>query len=58
MPTVRSWPPINQKFVDAYVAGNAAYLVSNDWHLTALPEAGFPAVRVVSAEAFVELLRP
>ena len=48
--------PDDQKFVDAYVAGNAEYLVSNDRHLTGLGGAGFPAVRVVAAEAFLELL--
>ena len=50
--------PDDQKFVDAYVASNAEYLVSNDRHLTGLGGAGFPAVRVVAAEAFLELLRP
>lgn len=48
--------PDDQKFVDAYVAGTAAYLVSNDRHFDSLAAAGFPAVRVVSAEAFLELL--
>ena len=48
--------PDDQKFVDAYVAGNADCLVSNDRHFGELRAAGFPAVRVVSAEAFLELL--
>ncbi len=48
--------PDDQKFVDAYVAGQADYLVSNDRHLAGLGAAGFPAVRVVSAEGFLELL--
>jgi uncharacterized protein len=45
--------PDDQKFVDAYVAGNADYLVSNDRHFAGLGAAGFPAVRVVAAEAFL-----
>ena len=48
--------PDDQKFVDAYVAGHADYLVSNDRHLAGLSAAGFPAVRGVSAEAFLALL--
>lgn len=48
--------PDDQKFVDCYVAGQADYLVSNDRHFDGLRAAGFPAVRVVSAEVFVELL--
>ena len=48
--------PDDQKFVDAYVAGRADYLVSNDRHFEGLGAAGFPAVRVVSAEVLLELL--
>lgn len=48
--------PDGQIFVDAYVAGRADYLVSNDRHSEGLGAAGFPAVRVVSAEALLELL--
>ncbi|WP_375417753.1 putative toxin-antitoxin system toxin component, PIN family [uncultured Hymenobacter sp.] len=44
--------PDDQKFVDCYVASNADYLVSNDRHFGGLSAAGFPAVRVVSAEVF------
>ncbi len=48
--------PDDQKFVDAYVAGQADYLVSHDRHFDELAAAGFPAVRVVSAAEFVQLL--
>lgn len=48
--------PDDQKFVDAYVAGNADYLISNDRHFSGLSAAGFPAVQVLSAEAFLKLL--
>ena len=48
--------PNDQKFVDAYLAGNADYLVSNDRHFDGLSAAGFPNVRVVSAETFLERL--
>lgn len=48
--------PDDRKFVDAYVAGNAEYLVSNDRHFAELRAAGFPDVRVVSAAEFLEML--
>ncbi|MFC6224489.1 hypothetical protein ACFP2F_14665 [Hymenobacter artigasi] len=48
--------PNDQKFVDAYVAGGADYLVSNDRHFDGLAAAGFPAVRVVSAEVFLGII--
>lgn len=46
--------PDDQKFVDAYVAGNADYLISNDRHFDGLGNAGFPNVRVLTAEIFLE----
>lgn len=48
--------PDDQKFVDCYVAGTTDYLVSNDRHFDGLHAAGSPAVRVVAAEAFLEIL--
>lgn len=48
--------PDDQKFVDAYVAGNADYLVSNDRHFDGLGAVGFPDIRVVSAEGFLEVI--
>ena len=46
--------PDDQKFVDAYVAGRADYLVSNDRHFDGLTTAGFPNVRILKAEALLE----
>jgi putative PIN family toxin of toxin-antitoxin system len=48
--------PDDQKFVDAYLAGSAEYLVSNDRHFDELNFAGFPTVRVLSAEAFSKVV--
>lgn len=48
--------PDDQKFVDAYVAGKADYLISNDHHFDGLSAAGFPSVRVVSTENFLKML--
>lgn len=48
--------PDDQKFVDAYVAGQANYLVSNDRHFAGLTVAGFPQVQVVSAAEFGAVL--
>ena len=48
--------PDDQKFVDAYVAGAADFLVSNDRHFEGLATAGFPNVRVISAEEFLNRL--
>ena len=48
--------PDDNKFVDCYVAAHADYLVSNDRHFEGLSAAGFPAVRVVSAGEFLQLL--
>lgn len=49
--------PDDQKFVDAYVAGAAEYLITNDRHFAGLTQAGFPQVRVVSAAAFLDFLK-
>ena len=48
--------PDDQKFVDAYVAGQADYLVSNDRHFAGLEAVGFPQVRVVAAAEFMKIL--
>ena len=47
----------DDKFVNAYIAGQADYLVTDDRHFRTVLAAKFPAVRVVSAEAFLELLK-
>jgi len=48
--------PDDDKFVNAYVAGQADYLVTDDRHFRSVLSARFPAVRVVSAEAFMDLV--
>ena len=49
--------PDDDKFVNAYIAGQADYLVTDDRHFRTVLAAKFPAVRAVSAEAFLELLK-
>jgi predicted nucleic acid-binding protein len=49
--------PDDNKFVDCYVAAQAEYLVSNDRHFQVLSPHGFPPVRVVGIERFVEILQ-
>jgi predicted nucleic acid-binding protein len=40
------------KFVDAYVAGNANLLVTNDRHFDVLRQVDYPPVEVVSIDMF------
>lgn len=47
----------DEKFVDCAIAGKADYLVTNDSHFKALIEVKFPAVRVLSAQEFLVVLR-
>ena len=49
--------PDDDKFVNAYIAGQADYLVTDDRHFRTVLAAKFPAVRVVSAEVFLKLLQ-
>lgn len=49
--------PDDNKFVDAYVAGQADYLVTDDRHFRSAVESKFPAVQVVSAAEFLKLLQ-
>lgn len=46
----------DNKFVDAAVAGNVDFLVSNDSHFKVLQSVEFPKVNVVSPEDFMSLL--
>ena len=48
--------PDDDKFVNAYVAGQADYLVTDDRHFRQLLTLLFPQVRVVSAQDFVNIL--
>ncbi|MBB6057272.1 putative PIN family toxin of toxin-antitoxin system [Hymenobacter luteus] len=48
--------PDDEKFVDCAVAGQADFLVTNDAHFRQLVEVKFPQVKVLTAQAFLELL--
>lgn len=48
--------PDDNKFVDCYVASGADYLVSNDKHFRVLDPDGFPPVKMISIEAFLEIV--
>ncbi len=45
----------DNKFVDAYIASNADYLVTNDRHFNALKDIDFPFVNVINMDAFLNL---
>jgi putative PIN family toxin of toxin-antitoxin system len=49
--------PDDNKFVDAYVAGNANLLVTNDRHFDVLRQVDYPPVEVVSIDVFKLLIR-
>lgn len=48
--------PDDEKFVDCAVAGQADYLVTNDAHFRQLMEVRFPQIKVLTAQAFLDLL--
>lgn len=48
--------PDDDKFVNAYVAGQADYLVTDDRHFRSALASRFPQVRVVSAAEFLAVL--
>ncbi len=47
----------DNKFADCAVAGNADYLVSNDYHFNVLKTIDFPEVPLIDAEKFLELIK-
>jgi predicted nucleic acid-binding protein len=47
----------DNKFVDAAVAGNVDYVISNDRHFNILKSVDFPKVDVLSPEEFIEILK-
>ena len=49
--------PDDDKFVDAAVAGNADYIVTNDRHFRVLKKIAFPKVTVISAEEFLKVVQ-
>jgi putative PIN family toxin of toxin-antitoxin system len=48
--------PDDNKFVDAYVAGNADLLVTNDRHFDVLRQVDYPPVEVVSIDMFKSMI--
>jgi putative PIN family toxin of toxin-antitoxin system len=48
--------PDDDKFVNAYVASQADYLVTDDRHFRVVLASKFPTVRVVSTTEFINLL--
>lgn len=48
--------PDDNKFVDAAVAGNVDYIVTNDRHFRVLKEVEFPKVNVCSSEDFLRII--
>ena len=48
--------PDDDKFVDCAICGRAELLVSNDKHFNILKDIGFPYVRVLRIQDFVQIL--
>jgi uncharacterized protein len=48
--------PDDNKFVDAAIAANSEFLVTNDRHFDVLKTIGFPKVATYSAQAFIQIL--
>jgi putative PIN family toxin of toxin-antitoxin system len=49
--------PDDNKFTDAYINGNADYLVTNDAHFNVLKNTDFPKINIKSADEFLEILK-
>ncbi|MDX1942081.1 MAG: putative toxin-antitoxin system toxin component, PIN family [Saprospiraceae bacterium] len=47
----------DNKFVDCAVAANADFLVTNDKHFNILQSIDFPPVKVLSIDAFLEMIQ-
>ncbi len=48
--------PDDNKFVDCAIAANVDFIVTEDRHFKVLENIPFPSVRVISADAFLEIL--
>jgi len=48
--------PDDNKFIDAYLAGNANYIVTNDKHFSVLRTLDFPKIYVINIKEFMNLL--
>ncbi len=49
--------PDDDKFVDAAVAGNADFIVTDDRHFRVLKKIAFPKVKVISTDEFLEMVQ-
>lgn len=49
--------PDDNKFTDAYISGNADYLVTHDSHFMILKKKQFPKVNIISADHFLIILK-
>lgn len=49
--------PDDNKFVDAAIAGNADFIVTEDRHFRVLKKIAFPSVKVISIGDFLQLLQ-
>jgi predicted nucleic acid-binding protein len=49
--------PDDNKFIDAYIAADGDYLVTNDAHFNEAKKVNFPLVNIVSADEFLEILK-
>ena len=47
----------DNKFVDAYLASDADYLVTNDAHFNEVKHINFPKLNIVSADEFLQILK-
>ncbi|HEX8459930.1 MAG TPA: PIN domain-containing protein, partial [Segetibacter sp.] len=52
-----STDPDDNKFIDAFIAANADYLVTNDAHFNEVKKTPFPPVNIISADEFLEVLK-
>ncbi len=48
----------DNKFVNVAIASNVSYLVTNDKHFNVLKNIVFPKVALLSADEFIEILKP
>ena len=48
--------PDDNKFLDAAIAANADYLVTDDAHFNAVKKINFPKVNIISSDKFLDIL--
>src|SRR5690606_25088797 len=49
--------PDDNKFTDAFINGQADYLVTNDAHFNIVKKLKFPKINIITADEFMEILR-